>query len=240
MTGTLLYISMMGTADVYNPADFADLPDTGDDRLWVKHRLAEWGVLKELEYRSVCVTEGEELPAPDDIDAVIIGGSIHSINENQPWQQNLMTWLTRWRSTGRPALGICAGHQMMCVMGGEKVEPRAEGPRGSSAPVEITEAGNLHPVFDGFGSDPWFHFGNYDQAIAVPEGARALAITDDSSAEAIDHGGNWCSVQFHPEATHDVFERVWLRIAPENMKNYPPLPEAPRILVNFLRMSGLV
>jgi len=240
MTATLLYIAMMGAPDVHNQADFADLPDTGDDCMWVKNRLAEWGVLDDLEFRSVTVTDGDELPPPDDIDAVIVGGSVHSINENKPWQQDVMAWLRRWRSTGRPALGICGGHQMMCVMAGVDVEPLAAGPMDSSAPVEVTAAGQVHPLFDGFGADPWFHFGNYDHAVAVPVGGTVLATTEGSPAVALDHGGNWYSVQFHPEAGHDVFERVWLKVAPENMKNYPPLPEAPRLLVNFLHMGGLV
>ncbi len=121
MTPSLLYISMIGTPDMHNPAHYADLPDGGDDINWVQNRLREWGVLDRLDFRSADVTAGGTLPAPDGIAAVIVGGSAHSINEDRAWQRDLMAWLRRWRATGRPALGICGGRQRMCPMGGAAV-----------------------------------------------------------------------------------------------------------------------
>jgi GMP synthase-like glutamine amidotransferase len=237
----LLYISMMGTPDIYDPASCGDLPDTGDDTRWVANRLREWGVLDQIDYRSVCVTAGDELPDPDGIDAVIVGGSFHSINEGQPWQKELMTWLEGWRQTGLAALGICGGHQMMCVMSGVAVEPRSNGVKGTSAAVDLTEVGKAHPLFDGFDEQPAFHFGNYDHVTTAPEGAVVLALDADSPALALDHGNNWLSIQFHPEVSHDLMARVWINTSmPENSKNYRALPEGPRMLVNFLRTAGLL
>ena len=128
---------MLGTPDIYDPSFYADLPDTGDDQLFIANRLEEWGVLDQIDYRSVNVTLGDDIPDRDDFDAVIVGGSFHSMNENQPWQKQLMNWLATWRETGRPALGICGGHQMMCVMAGCEVVPRANGVKGTSAPITI-------------------------------------------------------------------------------------------------------
>ena len=237
----LLYVSMIGTSDKYDPAVFADQPDTGDDRNWVANRLAEWGVLDQIDYRSISVTGGDELPQPQDIDAVIIGGSMHSINENQPWQKRLMSWLDQWQETGRPALGICGGHQMMSVMAGAEVVPRSMGPKGSSAEVEVSEAGKSHPLFEGFAGNPAFHFGNSDHVLEAPKGATVLASDADSSALALDYGNNWLSIQFHPEISHEFMARYWGQTdMPENADNYRPLPEGPRMLVNFLRSAGLL
>lgn len=240
MIPKLLYISIIGTPDVYDPADFADFADTGDDANWLRNRLDEQGVLDQLDFRAVRVTEGEALPALDGLDAVIVGGSAHSVNENQDWQRDVMAWLTAWRMTGKPTLGICGGHQMMCVLGGVEVEPRPGGPMDRSGPVDLTPAGQGHALFAGFEATPCFHSGNYDHAVAAPAGSTVLATVADSPAMALDHGGGWLSVQFHPEARDDVFARIWLHSAPERMKNYQPLPEAPRLLVNFLRLGGLI
>ena len=240
MTATVLYISIIGTPDKYDPADFADLPDSGDDGRWVRNRLDEWGVLDQLGFRVVYVTQGETLPELDGIDAVIVGGSVHSVNENQPWQRDVFAWLARWRSTGRPALGICGGHQMMSVMGGVVVAPRANGAMCASGPIDFTPAGRSHALFDGFDAAPWFHSGNTDHVVAAPAGSVVLATVADSPAMALDHGGGWLSVQFHPEARHDVSARHWLHSAPHNMANYSALPQAPRVLVNFLRLGGLI
>ena len=44
---------MLGTPDIYDPSFYADLPDTGDDQLFIANRLEEWGVLDQIDYRSV-------------------------------------------------------------------------------------------------------------------------------------------------------------------------------------------
>jgi GMP synthase-like glutamine amidotransferase len=241
MKKRLLFIANPGTPDVFDPLLFDDLKDTGDDRFFVAHRLKEWGVLEAVDYLAVNITAGESLPDPLEIDAVIVGGSFHSINDNLPWQRDLAAWLERWRQTGRPALGICAGHQMMCAMAGLAVTPRSDGAKGTSAAVTLTKAGRDHPLFDGFGNHPVFHFGNYDHVLEAPDDAIVLANDPESPALALDHGDNWYSIQFHPEVSHDYMARVWVNSStPEFTMNYPALPEAPRLLVNYLRLAGLL
>jgi GMP synthase-like glutamine amidotransferase len=237
----LLYISMMGTPDIYNPDDYADLPDTGDDCLWVSCRLREWGVLDGLTYESVCITRGDKLPEPEGVDAVIVGGSYHSVNENQPWQEDLKVWLGQWREAGKPALGICGGHQIMCQMQGETVARRPGGVKAASATVDLTEEGSRHPLFSGFEERPSFHFGNSEHVLEAPDGSVILAHDDESKVLALDHGQNWLSVQFHPEITHDVMMRGSLiENTPEDVSNFRPLPQSSRMLVNFVNIAGLL
>jgi len=237
----LLYISMLGTPDVYDPAFYADLPDTGDDQLFVANRLREWGVSEQINFRSANVTLGDDIPDCDEFDAVIVGGSFHSMNENQPWQKRVVSWLTDWQKTRRPALGICAGHQLMCRMAGVDVVPRSDGANGRSDSVTLTNEGKTHSLFDGYGDQPVFHFGNYEHVVETPAGSTVLATGTNSPALAIDHGGNWLSIQFHPEILHDYLVRVWLNSGtPEFSANYYSLPDAPRVLVNYVRWAGLL
>jgi len=241
MKKRLLYISMTGTPDIYDPAPYADLQDTGDDRFWVANRLQELGVLDQLHYQAASVTLGDDLPDPDEIDAVIVGGSFHSVNENQPWQQTLKSWLARWRETGRPALGICGGHQTMCLMAGAVVALRASGVKSTSASIDLTGSGKTHPLFEGFEDNPEFHFGNNEHVLEAPDGAVVLARDGESSALAVDLGGNWLSIQFHPEVSHINMMRSWeISDTPQYAQNYRPLPDAPRMLVNFVRYAGML
>jgi hypothetical protein len=47
-------------------------------------------------------------------------------------------------------------------------------------------------------------------------------------------------VQFHPEAEHDIFAASWRDTIPAKMKNYKPLPDAPKMLSNFLYGTGVL
>lgn len=234
------YISIKGTPDVYDRAKYADVEDGPDDRAWVARRLDEQGLADAVDYDGTVVTDGESLPAPEAVDAVMLGGSFHSINEGRPWQRTTMAWLERYRRLDRPLLGLCGGHQMMAVMAGMTVEPRPNGPKPGSFEIELTETGRAHYLFDGFADRPAFHFGNSDHVTHVPAGATLLSYGDDSPAEGLDYGGNWIGVQFHPEMRHDFLVRYWRDSRPEHMANYRALPDAPKLLVNFLRGSGII
>jgi GMP synthase-like glutamine amidotransferase len=67
-----------------------------------------------------------------------------------------------------------------------------------------------------------------------------LATRPDLPAAALDHGGSWLSVQFHPEATADLFGAVWARLDPPTAANYRPIPFCERMIANFLTGTGVV
>jgi GMP synthase-like glutamine amidotransferase len=106
--------------------------------------------------------------------------------------------------------------------------------------VERTEAGRDHFLFDGFAEDDAFHWGNYDRVEVPPPGATVLATRPGLPAAALDHGGGWYSVQFHPEATADLFGAVWGKLDPAKAANYRLLPGTERMLRNFLVGTGVV
>ena len=55
------------------------------------------------------------------IAGIIVLGSAASVYDNQPWQQNLESWLEPLIASGIPTLGICYGHQMLARMYGGAV-----------------------------------------------------------------------------------------------------------------------
>lgn len=237
---TLVFIGMLGAPGRYDPAIFEHMPGGDDELLWMQLLLKKLGLLDRVAYRGVRVCYGEPLPDPGACDGVILGGSFHSVNERLAWQEGAVEWLRRYRSTGRPLLGICGGHQLVCTMSGATVAPLEAGTMAGTFPVRLTERGRDHYLFAGLGDAPAFHFGNGEHVKRAPDGAVALASRTEDAVCALDHGGHWLTVQFHPEADADTFSGYWAAVKPEHIRNYREVPEAQRLIANFVLNSGIL
>lgn len=234
------FLSQIAEPGRIEPWIYQDAPGGEDETHWFALMLDRVGVLDRIDYRGCHVARGESLPDFDDVDGVFLGGSYHMVDEALPWQRNLQTWLESYRETGKPLMGICGGHQQMATILGAPVGPLDGNPMAASLPVDVTSEGREHYLFDGLPDDPEFHFGNYQHVLSPPDGAKVLAVRPEMPAMALDYGRNWVSVQFHPEADHAIFSRSWRGSHPEYIENYKPLPEAPRMLVNFLKAMDLL
>jgi len=98
-----------------------------------------------------------------------------------------------------PVLGICYGMQMTARLLGGEVKPGAEREYGSAS-IRIERA---DPLFPGLGDslNVWMSHG--DQVAALPEGFRALAVTDTCPFAAMgDDNRRIYGLQFHPEVVH--------------------------------------
>jgi hypothetical protein len=56
----------------------------------------------------------------------------------------------------------------------------------------------------------------------------------------LDHGGNWLSVQCHPELTADVFAAYWAGSDPSKAELYTPILLCERMVKNFLVGTGIL
>jgi|GEM_PF-640516 len=237
----VLFISQIGDLGPDSARAFCRLPGGDDETVWMRACLDSLGLLDRIEYRSVKTHLGEDLPTDlAGIDAVILGGSVANVHDGHEWQGRILDFLRAWRATGRPFFGICGGHQLATVLEGGTVEVNPVGVTAGTFPLTRTTAGEDHFLFAGFPSEAAFHFGNYDRVAVPPAGAVVLATRPDLPAAALDHGGNWLSVQFHPEATVDLFAVVWANTKPEYLANYHPLPFCERMLANFLAGTGVL
>jgi len=237
----LLFVSMIGEPGRYDPAIYAEIEGGDDEVYWFRSMLAKSGLLAEIDFSGVHLTRGEALPRAEDYDAIIIGGSYHSVHDGRPWQAALKDWLKGPRARQTPVFGICGGHQLMATMDGADVETIPNGPMASTQTVALTEEGRGHFLFQDMGDDPVFHFGNYERVSNPPGDFTVLAADDRMPAMALDHGGNWYSVQFHPEADDRAFAASWGgEEAGDFTDRYTPTPGAPKIFWNFLTGTGVL
>ena len=231
---TLLYVSILAEPGAHDMSVFETCADGPDDRGWFRARLQELRLIDNVRWQPVNAAAGEALPDLASVDAVIVGGSLHSANEDRPWQTATMRWLEHYRAQDRPLLAICGGHQMLCRLAGAEVAPLADGPWAATRPVPLTAAGRAHALFAGLPAAPRFFFGNYDHVTAAPAGSTVLAGDDDSPCLALDYGGGWLSTQFHPELTAAIMALAWSRTAPQYIANYVDTPFGLRLLGNLL------
>jgi len=238
---SLLFVSMIGEPGRYDPAIFADVEGGDDEVFWFRSMLRKNGLLDAISFTGVHVTRGEALPKAEGFDAIIVGGSYHSVHDNRPWQGMLKDWLNGPRARQTPVLGICGGHQLMATMDGADVDTISGGPMASTQGISLTDAGRAHFLFDGLPDSPAFHFGNYECVKNPPADYTVLAADDRMPAMALDHGGNWFSVQFHPEADDKAFAASWGDEEEGDFSDkYVPTPDAPRIFWNFLTGTGVL
>lgn len=236
----VLFVSMIGQPGRYDASIYQELPGGDNEVHWVFLQLRALGLADKIEFHGVFVCRGEALPAADEADAVILGGSYHSVHDDLDWQHATRDWLREYRSVGGPLFGICGGHQMISEIEGAPVEMIASGQLAGTKPVSLTAAGRAHFLFQGYPSEPEFHFANEEHVAALPANATILATRPELPCAALDHGGNWFSTQFHPEATAEAMATSWRPTHPEYMKNYRPLKNGSLLLKNFMEGTGVV
>ena len=235
----LLFISILGEPSHLNVENFKELCPSGLEKdwffVWHAKQILDFG------FELVCVDlcRQEQLPPPEDIHAVIIGGSAHIINENRRWLRDLIFWLDNYRDLGRPCLGICGGHQLISTrIFNSKLERRKTGTLIGTHPVELTCAGRISPLFNGLSDEPRFHFANFLHVVTSEEfGGTVLARHGESLSIAIDHGGNWYSVQFHPEAMRQMLVCYCREEDGFDPAVYSENHDGPQLFENFMKIS---
>ena len=220
---------------------------TADDSKWFQNRLLEIMTPQQLSHKfnfiTINIANGDsKLPLIETLsplhDLIIIGGTFHNVYECLPWKSPLIPWLKTMRETGVPILGICGGHQAMAVACSGVVEQRTTGTAAGTLAIHLTDKGRVHPMFSKISASPRFHFGNSDHVTQVPVDATILATTPDSPAVAVDWSNYWWSCQYHPEATHTIFQH-WIEtnIITSQLEPYVASPSGTTLLFNFVNRT---
>ncbi len=152
----------------------------------------------------------DELPDKIEEQAIIIGGSAHSVYENEPWMRQLQSFIRQRHKAGVPILGICFGSQLLAETFGGKVEKNESGLEAGLVEIQLTDAGKQDPLFDGVKSrfDIYaYHHDAVTQFLNVTN-ATLLAKNEKCGVQAFAIGKTTRGVQFHPEVGRARIEQA--------------------------------
>jgi len=142
----------------------------------------------------------EQFPPIDDFDAFVVGPTPISANDaiRHPLLRKELDYLRRIIGSGKPALGVCCGGQMLAKLQGGEVHRSPQQEIGGYT-VSLTGEGLRDPLFHGFPQVfPVFHW--HQEAFTVPPGGSLLATGSPCTVQAYAKD-NVRGVIFHMEIT---------------------------------------
>ncbi|HMK34313.1 MAG TPA: type 1 glutamine amidotransferase [Desulfomonilaceae bacterium] len=165
------------------------------------------------EIRTVRLYDGEALPDPAELDAVVsLGGPMNVYEEERyPFLRDETAFLATAIRHDIPVLGICLGAQMIAKAAGARVtkSPRKEVGWGE---VSLTETGKNDLLFQGLPETldvlQW-----HEDMFLIPNGASLLASSSDCPHQAFRYR-NAFGLQFHLEVTGEILAE-WFSDSPE-------------------------
>ncbi|GGK88440.1 glutamine amidotransferase [Sphaerisporangium melleum] len=157
---------------------------------------------------------GEPLPSLDGGTApagpwdglIVLGGAPSAWDdEGTPWLPGTRALLRRAVETSLPTLGICLGAQLMALACGGRVEPGTAGPEVGLGAISLLPAAAGDPLFAALPLTARAVQYHQDAVTVPPPGAVLLATAADYPTQAYRLGERAWGVQFHPEASVEIF-----------------------------------
>ncbi|GLW97096.1 aminotransferase [Microtetraspora sp. NBRC 16547] len=162
-----------------------------------------------IEYEIVRPHLGEAVPSDPGAGLVVLGGSPSA------WDDDGCAWLPDARrliagavESGVPTLGICLGAQLMTIACGGTVERGANGLEVGLGAIDLLPEAADDRLFGPVAAavpEPRAVQYHYDAMTELPPGAVRLATGSRYPNQAYRLGDSAWAVQFHPEATAEIF-----------------------------------
>lgn len=153
----------------------------------------------------VCrVREGDALPSPEAVRAVVVTGSSALVTDREAWSERTGRWLVSVVKREAPVLAICYGHQLLADALGGVVGANPMGREIGSVEVELTDEGAANPLFDHLPRRVRVSSSHRQSVLRLPKSARRLAHNGATEHQAYAIGPRAWGVQFHPEWDHEV------------------------------------
>jgi len=106
--------------------------------------------------------------------------------------------------SGIPILGICFGHQLLCVLNGGSIGYNPSGIEIGSAKTNLSLAGQSDQLLGTFPSSFQVYKSHRQSIAKLPESAEILAVSDSGIIDAVKYDTNTWGVQFHPEFDAEI------------------------------------
>jgi GMP synthase (glutamine-hydrolysing) len=159
----------------------------------IARRVREAGVYSEI----VPYNLADRALGRDGLKGIILSGGPASVHQNESPAAP-----PRVFALGLPVLGICYGEQTMCAQLGGSVEPSDHREFGR-AYVEVTANCALFDTLWNLGERHQVWMSHGDRVVALPQGFRAVAVSDGAPFAAIaDDRRQFYGTQFHLEVVH--------------------------------------
>jgi GMP synthase (glutamine-hydrolysing) len=151
---------------------------------------------------------GEAVPESAPGGLIVLGGEASAWDDDgYPWLPATRELLRRSVHGGVPTLGICLGAQLMTMACGGTVERGGSGLEVGARPVIPTARTAGDPLLGHLTGTPLAVQYHRDVMPVLPAGAVWLATGERYPHQAYRLGETAWAVQFHPEATPEIFTR---------------------------------
>ncbi|WP_182904574.1 type 1 glutamine amidotransferase [Microbispora sp. H13382] len=172
--------------------------------------FAGWLEAAGVEAEVVRPYKGEPVPGRAPAGLLVLGGAAAAWDdEGYGWLPATRDLLARAVDEEVPTLGVCLGAQLMTMACGGTVERGAAGVEIGLGEIEPLPGAAADPLLSALPAPPdgrvravQYH---YDAMTALPEGAVRLATGTMYANQAYRLGDRAWAVQFHPEATPEIF-----------------------------------
>ncbi|HWJ87120.1 MAG TPA: type 1 glutamine amidotransferase [Pelagibacterium sp.] len=179
------------------PASLADTFSTYPQM--IEAALKRGGATPEITV--VGVAQGEALPDPQTLEAVVITGSSAGVYEDHAWLPGLRDFLRRAYAAQTRMIGICFGHQIIADALGGEVRKSEKGWGLGRHTYDVLAA---PPVFDPGVKTLSIACSHQDQVITPPDGARVVLRSEFApNAGLLYDNDAILTLQPHPEFEDD-------------------------------------
>ncbi|MBO3745647.1 type 1 glutamine amidotransferase [Streptosporangiaceae bacterium NEAU-GS5] len=165
--------------------------------------LAEW--MEGVEFEVVRPYLGDPVPERAADGLIVLGGAMAAWeDEDNPWLPATRALIATAVRDGVPTLGICLGAQLMALACGGAAARGGNGLEIGACAVRALPAAADDAIFSSLTTAVTVHY-HQDAITALPAGATLLATGAQYPIQAFRLGDTAWGVQFHPEATPEIF-----------------------------------